>query len=114
MLEKVIYNNSRRRYQPRLWVGINLILLLIFLLYGTSGSINQRLFNNKFTSIKSPRPWEHNSTPSEWMKARPDHLIPPKIWQIVLPKGGKNAHNAVDSDILKETATWLAKNQDYT
>jgi len=113
MLEKVIYNNSRRRYQPRLWVVISLILLLAFLLYITPSSIDQRLFNNKFTSTKNRGSWNGNFTSSEWTNARPGHLIPPKIWQIILPKGSKNAQNAVDPATLKETATWLAKNQDY-
>lgn len=41
-------------------------------------------------------------------------LIPPKIWQIMLPKGGKTANlYNIDPDQLKETTTWLAKNVDY-
>ena len=41
-------------------------------------------------------------------------LIPPKIWQIMLPKGGHGGdlYN-VDPEQLRETKSWLAKNIDY-
>ncbi|KAK2037235.1 initiation-specific alpha-1,6-mannosyltransferase [Colletotrichum somersetense] len=113
LLEKVIYH-SRTRHQSRLWVGLVLILLSAFWLYSISDSTKQRLFNNKkLTSTKDRSSWDHNSTQSEWMEARPGHLIPPKIWQIMLPKGSNNVQDAINPDTLKQTATWLAKNQDY-
>jgi hypothetical protein len=41
-------------------------------------------------------------------------LIPQKIWQIMLPKGGKTVDlYTVDPEQLKETNSWLAKNIDY-
>ncbi|KAH8168459.1 glycosyltransferase sugar-binding region containing DXD motif domain-containing protein [Sarocladium implicatum] len=41
-------------------------------------------------------------------------LIPPKIWQIMLPKRGDGGElYNVDPDQLKETSSWLAKNIDY-
>ncbi|KAK2055331.1 initiation-specific alpha-1,6-mannosyltransferase [Colletotrichum caudatum] len=107
LLEKVIYPHSRRRSQPRVWVGLVLILLSGFWLYSTSGEINRRLFNSTLAFTKA------HSTHAEWVKARPGSLIPPKIWQIILPKSGNNDQKTADPETLQQTATWLAKNQDY-
>ncbi|KAK2016904.1 glycosyltransferase family 32 protein [Colletotrichum eremochloae] len=112
LLEKAIYHHSRMRHHPRLWVGLVLILLSVFWLYSTSDRINHRLFN-KVASKNGHSSWDSDSTQSEWMKPRSGYLIPPKIWQIILPKGEKNVQNAVDPDTLKQTTTWLAKNQDH-
>lgn len=44
--------------------------------------------------------------------ANASSLIPPKIWQIMLPK--KKADKfVIDPEKLKDTASWLAMNTDY-
>ncbi|CAJ0538684.1 Ff.00g066760.m01.CDS01 [Fusarium sp. VM40] len=40
--------------------------------------------------------------------------IPPKIWQIHLPKNGSDEKYVLDSKKLEMTASWLALNTDYT
>lgn len=44
------------------------------------------------------------------------HLIPPKIWQILLTKrdGHENGLGNIDPDKLQDTGSWLAMNADYT
>ena len=39
-------------------------------------------------------------------------LIPPKIWQVMLPKKDEELYD-VNPENLRETNTWLAKNVDY-
>lgn len=56
---------------------------------------------------------------SEWgtqnHAADAGHLIPPKIWQILLPKKQSSVDDlAMDPDRLPDTASWLAMNLDYT
>ncbi|KAH8882276.1 hypothetical protein GQ53DRAFT_624640, partial [Thozetella sp. PMI_491] len=40
-------------------------------------------------------------------------IIPPKIWQIVLPKE-KGDKKPINRDMLKDSTSWLALNPDYT
>lgn len=42
-----------------------------------------------------------------------EHQIPPKIWQILLPKHASDTSKTVDPDVLHDTPTWLALNTDY-
>ncbi|CCF32095.1 initiation-specific alpha-1,6-mannosyltransferase [Colletotrichum higginsianum] len=115
LLERAIYYYWRVRYRSRLVVGLALILLSGCWLYGNSGinSIGRGLFNDKFTTRKKYSTCDVNSRGSDWVKPRPGHSIPPKIWQIMLPKVS-NDQKPVDPDTLTETKTWLAMNQDYT
>jgi hypothetical protein len=58
------------------------------------------------------------SSGSDWRAKNPavgaGSLIPPKIWQIMLPKKQSDSGLAIDPEKLKDTASWLAKNTDYT
>jgi hypothetical protein len=42
------------------------------------------------------------------------HLIPRKIWQILLSKQGADGNVNVNPENLQDTPTWLALNGDYT
>ncbi|GJD04046.1 initiation-specific alpha-1,6-mannosyltransferase [Colletotrichum higginsianum] len=115
LLEQVIHYCLRVRYRTRLVIGLALILLSGCWLYGNSivDSIGRGLFNNKFASRRNYKTCDDNSRGSDWVKPRPGHSIPPKIWQIVLPKDLDDPQ-PVDPDTLAETKSWLAMNQDYT
>ncbi|KAJ2986498.1 hypothetical protein NUW58_g5000 [Xylaria curta] len=41
------------------------------------------------------------------------HLIPPKIWQILLPHPNKPADTPFDAQILADAPSWLARNPGY-
>ncbi|CRG92667.1 hypothetical protein PISL3812_09731 [Talaromyces islandicus] len=47
-------------------------------------------------------------------KANAGHPIPPKIWQILLPKKQTVDNVALDPDTLRDTPSWLVMNPDYT
>ncbi|KAI0861053.1 alpha-1,6-mannosyltransferase Och1 [Xylaria cubensis] len=42
-----------------------------------------------------------------------DHLIPPKIWQILLPHPNKPANAPFDAQVLVDTPSWLIRNPGY-
>ncbi|TQN63950.1 Initiation-specific alpha-1,6-mannosyltransferase, partial [Colletotrichum shisoi] len=115
LLERVVRYCLRVPHRARLAIGLALILLSGCWLYGNSiaGSIGRGLLNSNFTSRKNCRTCDDNPRRSDWAKPRPGHSIPPKIWQIALPKDVDNPQ-PVDPDTLAETKTWLAMNQDYT
>ncbi|KAL2214476.1 hypothetical protein CC79DRAFT_1328379 [Sarocladium strictum] len=76
------------------------------------------LFAVASTSIAiTALPKDHELRPITLRKGehgRVRSLIPQKIWQIMLPKGGKGVDMwNVDPEQLKETNSWLAKNIDY-
>lgn len=41
------------------------------------------------------------------------HQIPPKMWQIMLPKASSDTERIIDLGELYVTPTWLALNPDY-
>lgn len=41
------------------------------------------------------------------------HLIPPKIWQIMLPRSGSPVNALIDAKSLADTSSWLARNPGY-
>jgi alpha 1,6-mannosyltransferase len=45
--------------------------------------------------------------------AKTHHHLPPKIWQISLPKKPDDPNHAINPESLQDAATWLAKNPDY-
>lgn len=52
-----------------------------------------------------------------WTKPLDVHsgnFIPPKIWQIMLPKNLSAPRTPIEPNKLEETASWLALNPDYT
>jgi hypothetical protein len=58
------------------------------------------------------------SSGSEWKAQNPTadagFLIPPKIWQILLPKKQSVENLVISPERLQYTASWLAMNTDYT
>ncbi|KAK2020599.1 initiation-specific alpha-1,6-mannosyltransferase [Colletotrichum zoysiae] len=114
LVERTFDQHSLIRNRNRLFVALVLILLSMGWFYGTTGmrSYGQRLLNHGLTGTEDHRMWDDDSTRLDWGRPPPGHLIPHKIWQIMLPKV-RNDGNAVKPDTLKETTTWLATNQDY-
>ncbi|KAL0938083.1 alpha-mannosyltransferase och1 [Colletotrichum truncatum] len=114
--ERILHQISRLRYRTCAFVGLVLIFLSTFWLYESSGPLGLQLpFNTDIFSKVGHITWsDDNSTRSDWVKPHPGHLIPPKIWQIMLPKNWKERNPINDPTKLKETATWLAMNPDYT
>ncbi|KAK2036516.1 hypothetical protein LZ31DRAFT_601216 [Colletotrichum somersetense] len=107
--DQVIRHFSRLRLRTRLLIIPTLIVLLTLCLSGTPGLRRIGLLYNE-----PNRPARNvNLTRWEWVRPRPGHLIPPKIWQIMIPKE-RSDNSPVKPDKLKETATWLAMNTDYT
>ncbi|TDZ65960.1 Initiation-specific alpha-1,6-mannosyltransferase [Colletotrichum trifolii] len=114
LFERATQHFLRLRYRTRLLTGLALLVLSLCWLFGTSGARSiGRLYNDGFTSMKDHNTWEGSPAQSDWVKSRPGHLIPSKIWQIMLPKVW-DKKTPVNPEALKETATWLAMNPDYT
>lgn len=61
---------------------------------------------------------DQQTSGSNWetqnLTADASFLIPPKIWQILLPKKQSVDSLVIDPDTLQDTASWLAMNTDYT
>ncbi|KAF9871981.1 alpha-mannosyltransferase och1 [Colletotrichum karsti] len=112
--ERALHHISQLRYRVCVLTGLILIFLSIFWLYDSSPQNGFRLpFNTDLFYHREDNSWIDNSTRSDWVKPRPGHLIPPKIWQIMLPKNWKDRYPVNDPEKLSETATWLAMNTDY-
>jgi hypothetical protein len=41
------------------------------------------------------------------------HLIPPKIWEIMLAKKGTDPKDPVDQKVISDAVSWLSLNRDY-
>ncbi|KAK2028990.1 initiation-specific alpha-1,6-mannosyltransferase [Colletotrichum zoysiae] len=106
--EQIVYNFSRLRLRTRILMIPALILLSTLSLAGTSDMRNISVLHN----APNRTPGNDDARRWEWVRPRRGHLIPPKIWQIMLPKQGSDS-TPINPDTLKETATWLAMNPDY-
>jgi alpha 1,6-mannosyltransferase len=110
-LRQILHNVSQRRYRNYIAVGIALILLSMVWLSGslTDSNSNQK-WVDEFANNRVPQ-WPTKAV------ANNSHLIPPSIWQIVLPKTqpymGDPDHVRVDVRQLENTASWIAMNPDY-
>ncbi|EHA52708.1 hypothetical protein MCOR27_002513 [Pyricularia oryzae] len=112
LLDQATQTISRPRYRKGLLTVLALTVLSTVWLYGTA--IVQRtgqLVKHVNHSFRGPR--YHSTWDDAYgVKSHADHLIPPNIWQIMLPKAWGD-DTPVNTDTLKETATWLAMNRDY-
>lgn len=57
---------------------------------------------------------DQQTTGSTPMVRGPNAHIPPKIWQIALPKKPTDEDVALDPKGLEDTTSWLAMNRDYS
>ncbi|RFU72026.1 glycosyltransferase family 32 [Trichoderma arundinaceum] len=111
-LRQILHHVSQRRYRNYAAVGIALILLSMVWLSGSLTIGNSNLnWHDEFANNRVPE-W-----PTRNRVANDSHLIPPSIWQIVLPKNqpyhGDPNHVHVDVKQLEHTASWIAMNPDY-
>ncbi|KAF6806525.1 alpha-mannosyltransferase och1 [Colletotrichum musicola] len=115
--EKALYQLSRLRYRTCALTGLLLLLISTFWLFGNTArkhGFHLPLRTDLF-SHRDHYGWtSDNTTRSDWVKPKAGHLIPPKIWQIMLPKNWKEKNPINDPSKLEETASWLAMNTDYT
>lgn len=111
-LRQILHNVSQRRYRNYAAIGIALILLSMIWMSGslTIYSSTQK-WHDDLTNTRVPE-W-----PTRTGVANNSHLIPPSIWQIILPKDqpfrGDPNRVHVDAKQLENTATWLAMNPDW-
>lgn len=52
--------------------------------------------------------------PAKSLEANGADGIPPKIWQILLPKKPADHESTFNPEILQDTPSWLAMNTDYS
>ncbi|KAF6822589.1 initiation-specific alpha-mannosyltransferase [Colletotrichum musicola] len=115
LFERAAVLLSRVRYRNRILATLALVSASLCWLYWSAGAQRvSRIYNNGFASPKDHdhSTWVDNSSGTDWDRPRRGHLIPPKIWQIMLPKF-RDQKGKVDPEALKETKTWLAMNPDY-
>ncbi|TLS30564.1 hypothetical protein PpBr36_03389 [Pyricularia pennisetigena] len=109
LFEQATKNISRPRNRKNVLALLAFTTLSTFWLYGTR--IVQRtgqLVQHGFGAPRYHSPWDDIYA----AKSRAGHLIPPNIWQVMLPKAWGD-DTPVKSDALKQTASWLAMNKDY-
>ncbi|KAL2022456.1 hypothetical protein VTK56DRAFT_5285 [Thermocarpiscus australiensis] len=117
LLAQVLHHVNLRRFRSFAVTGIALILLSALWLYSpvTLDSARTRLHGGSATKDGSSQTQATPEWPTQSIAADvAGRLIPPKIWQIVLPKKRSDDHFAVDPKLLEYTASWLALNTDYT
>lgn len=97
-----------RRQTTIILTWVSLILFATWLYEG--GSITQIIPQpHNVAAAKGDILNGHQSLPVSDPSKSP---IPPKIWQILLPKG-HSRDQPIDPEQLKDTASWLAMNVDY-
>jgi alpha 1,6-mannosyltransferase len=99
--------------------AIAIVLGLWFLLYyraGTSRLILPQPVSNRYSSSASQTLPAGPSTAIEYAHtfASGGHLIPLKIWQIMLPHPNKPDTASIDPQALQDTSSWLAQNPGYS
>ncbi|OLN93092.1 Initiation-specific alpha-1,6-mannosyltransferase 4 [Colletotrichum chlorophyti] len=109
--EQLVHQLLRLRYKTFAVAGLVLLLLSTTWLYVSSSADGFRIFPHRagFTD-KTHDIWFDDHIHTKWHDT--GHLIPPKIWQIMLPKD-QSSHKPINPERLKETASWLALNTDY-
>lgn len=121
---QILHHATRRRYR-----GFTIPIVALTLLYTIwicSGlvmdAVEQRpLSGFSFADSNGSHQThteEQESNEPHWATQNPKtntgHLIPPKIWQILLPKKQTVDNVAMDPDTLRDTPSWLVMNPDYT
>ncbi|KAI5460824.1 glycosyltransferase family 32 protein [Mariannaea sp. PMI_226] len=102
---------SRRRHKVYLSCGIAMFLMFTIWICGTLGPYDG--FSTRFdTSKRLPAsPGEEDSGRGKKSSTNTIQLIPPKLWQILLPQ--KDTKVVLDAKTLEHTASWLVLNPDY-
>ncbi|KAK4243159.1 nucleotide-diphospho-sugar transferase [Corynascus novoguineensis] len=106
---------ARRRHRNHAAAGVTLLLLFATALWRYGGfpiSSYQRLWMGKDQLYPTKTDGQHKGAPKP-SNHNPLH-IPPKVWQIMLPKKQPDGHFSVKTNSLLYTLSWLALNPDYT
>lgn len=111
-----------RRYKTYVIAGFSLLFLAAFWTYGGIGPYDGFRSNHTTDHDLEPTPSQttpaQESAPSEWKAQNPagdaGSLIPPKIWQIMLPKKPSDEKKLPDAETLQHIASWVTMNTDYT
>lgn len=112
-LRQILHHvSSQRRYRSYAAAGIALILLSMVWLSGNlTGSDSRERWLDEASS-KRVSMWSTKITGTNHT-----HLIPPNIWQIVLPKTqpypGDPNHVHIDPRQIEHAPSWIATNPGY-
>lgn len=125
LVAQILYHVTRRRYRVFTVTVIALILLsavwicsdlavdsfrhLPFDIFRTQDSTSDHQTQSISDQTTSGSKWETQNPTAD-----AGSLIPPKIWQILLPKKQLVDNLVIDPGTLQDTASWLAMNTDYT
>ena len=124
LLAQVLLHGTRRRYRIFAVAGIALVLLSASWMYFALGTDRSRARQNYWFSTKestsghqTQKNTSQGGSGSVWSAITPladaGSLIPPKIWQIMLPKKQSADKLVIDPEKLRDTTSWLAMNTDY-
>jgi alpha 1,6-mannosyltransferase len=120
LVAQILYQVTRRRYRGFTVTVIALILLLAVWICSDLAvdSFRQLPFDIFRSDHQTQRISSQKTSGSKWETQNPTadtgSLIPPKIWQILLPKKQSVDNLVIDPNTLQDTASWLAMNTDYT
>lgn len=107
-LAEILYHFNRRRHRNYTILSAVLILLSLVWICGRLALDNSSGRDQSWMTAG-----HDESSGIRNSEALANHLIPPKIWQILLPKGQSVDKHTVDPKMLQHTASWLAMNEDY-
>lgn len=125
LLAQLLHYGIRRPHRIFVIAGTALVLLSAAWVYCALGTVGSGVHPHCWFLKTDSTNGQHMqktisqaSSGSEWRARNPavgaGSLIPPKIWQIILPKKQSDGGLVIDPGKLKDTASWLAKNTDYT
>ncbi|KEY69102.1 hypothetical protein S7711_10185 [Stachybotrys chartarum IBT 7711] len=102
------FNSRRRRFAASTIVAL-IFLTTIALFYNV---VVDHLRDALHDGPDNSGPDNSEAVPETEVRPEGRNLIPPKIWQILLPKKGNT--DPVSPKQLQDTASWLALNTDYS
>ena len=102
------FNSRRRRFAASTSVAL-IFLTTIALFYNV---VVDHLRDALHDGPDNSGPDNSEAVPETEVRPEGRNLIPPKIWQILLPKKGNT--DPVSPKQLQDTASWLALNTDYS
>jgi alpha 1,6-mannosyltransferase len=125
LLAQILHHATRRRYRIFTVTGIALVLLwAAWVYYGLGIDGSRARPHHWFPTNDSMKDHQTQTTAGQecsgsgWRAQNPEadvgFLIPPKIWQILLPKKQSVDNLVIAPERLRDTASWLALNTDYT
>ena len=121
-MTQILHYVTRRRHRSFVFTGVAIVFLVLtvwtygnFVIRSSESRLHDDFANKNSTSDhQTQKTAGQESCRSQWSTQNPIHLIPPKIWQISLPKEESIDELVTDSESLRDTPSWLTMNTDYT